>query len=174
MGDKTKLTTADFHTSKEYLACTPKQRVWVDTFLATQDATVATQTAYTVTGESARTLTYAVRDSHNVRAAVNAALGRSEQEAFLEEIQRDIRRAPAGSDRRVRAMAMYARMKWGDTEAAAVQNSKPQVPAMVSSGDVQIFPPKFKVGEICQQDGVDYIVTKVSEDGEVLDAKEAQ
>src|ERR1700674_1124950 len=93
-------TTDEFHASKEYLSLNAKQRVWLDVFIETQDAAQATQTAYNPATETyGKLLRYKIEANPRMRAAVNVALGRSEQEAFLVGVLEDIRRAPKGSDR---------------------------------------------------------------------------
>lgn len=136
MPTKARLTDGEFHASREYLELTAQQRVWVDAFLNTPDALQATKTAYKSADETARTFTYRLRANPRVRAAVNLALGRSEQEAFLDEVKRDIDRAPVGSDRRVRAEAMYARMKWGDSEPANKPENQNPRPVGTTAGRV--------------------------------------
>jgi hypothetical protein len=115
------------HASKEYLACTPKQRLWVDTFLASQDAMRATQTAYP-SAKYQQACSAQLRVNFHIRAALNVALGLSEYEMFLGEVQREIQHAPVGSDRRIRALAMYARMKWGDRDEAVKSPAAPEDP----------------------------------------------
>jgi hypothetical protein len=132
---------AVLHASKEYLACTPKQRVWVDTFMACQDAVQATRAAYP-SAKYSQAFAAQLRANFHIRAALNAALGLSEYEMFLDEVQREIHHAPTGSDRKIRALAMYARMKWGDK---GDESTKPTTITPIPKPQTEPTPPERKV-----------------------------
>lgn len=157
--------TANFHASKEYLALNDKQRVWVDIFVATQDAALATQTAYSpATVVYGKLLQYKIEATARIRAALNRYLGRSEEEVFLDEVQETMRRAPKGSDRQVRAQALYARLKYdirpdaADPEPAQVPPAAAPAPKVATPAPAVLPKPKHWIGERVSQRGPDGIV----------------
>jgi hypothetical protein len=119
------ITLSDLQTSREYLACSSKMRHWL-TILIENGFDYPAATAAAFDCKNPRVFSYAVRNWPKVRAALNLYLGRSEQEAFLDDLQKTIRRAPAGSDRQVRAQALYARLKWNVSSPAS---EEPETPA---------------------------------------------
>jgi hypothetical protein len=118
---KTALTLAELQASPEYLVCSPKMQVWLTTLIQSNfDYKLATATAYNCKNpRQAHVFSFAVRKWPVVRAALSLYLGRSVQDVFLEDLKETIRRAPKGSDRQVRALALYARMKWGVSSPAS-------------------------------------------------------
>jgi hypothetical protein len=119
------ITLSDLQASPEYLACSSKMRLWLTTLIENGfDYPAATAAAFNC--KNPRVFSYAVRNWTKVRAALNLYLGRSEQDAFLDDLQKTIRRAPAGSDRQVRAQALFARLKWNVSSPAS---DEPDAPA---------------------------------------------
>jgi len=122
---KSKMTLDEFKRTQEYAACSDKMKLWLVTLIENGfDYIAATAAAFNA--KNPRVFSYAVRNWTKVRAALNLYLGRSEQDAFLEELQKTIRRAPSGSDRQVRAQALYARLKWNVQSPAS---EEPETPA---------------------------------------------
>jgi len=159
--------TADvFHASREYVRLTAKQRAWLDIFIFTRDAVLATKTAYNAASDTyARLLAHQIEANSRIRAALNVYQGRSEQEIFLADLQETIRRAPKGSVAQVRAQALYARMKFGVSTPDS--DHEPVAPTAASES-----PLRFQVGEICLQDGKQYRVTSIDVNGQPLTADE--
>jgi hypothetical protein len=172
---KSAVSLAALQASPEYLACTPKMQVWLTTLIESNfDYKLATATAFNCKNlRQAHVFSFAVRKWSVIRAALNLYLGRSEQDAFLEDLKETIRRAPKGSDRQVRAQALYARMKWGVSNPAS---DKPEAasktePSTAKPAAASVAPPaRFHVGEIAILDGKQYRVTVVNPDGSVAEA----
>jgi hypothetical protein len=133
-GTRGVMTLSDLQASKEYLACSAKMRVFLTTLIENGfDYPAATAAGFNC--KNPRVFSYAVRNWAKVRAALNLYLGHSEQDIFLDELQQTIRRAPKGSDRHVRALALYARMRFGvdtsgsdDSTGPVAATSKSETP----------------------------------------------
>src|SRR5712692_2056121 len=178
------ITLAELQASPEYLACTPKMQVWLTTLIQSKfDYKLATATAFNCKNlRQAHIFSYAVRKWAVVRAALNLYLGRSEQDVFLTDLQETIRRAPNGSDRQVRAQALYARLKFGvsppdgdepvERQPEAASKPPAQTAAPEASAASEVSPERFQVGEICRQDGKQYRVTSIDANGQPLTADE--
>jgi hypothetical protein len=161
---KNVITLAELQASPEFLACTPKMQTWLTTLIENQfDYIRATAAAFDC--KNAQVFSYAVRSWPRIRAALNLYFGRSEQDQFLEDLAQTIRRAPKGSDRRVRAMALYARMKFGVNE-----NAEPEAATENETIDPVVIH-KFRVGEIATLEGRQFRVTAVNDDGTVSEAE---
>jgi hypothetical protein len=104
------ITRKEFHASKEFLALTDKQRVWVDAFVDSQDAGQATRTAYGDQTDSAyrAMLTRKVETSPRVLAALDLFYGRSPKEKFLRDLQLDIKRAKGVA--KIEARRLFAKI----------------------------------------------------------------
>jgi len=170
-GLKPVMSLAEFQTSLEFLACTEKAQRWLVALVESNlDYRAATLSVYSKTPRQAQILSYAVRKWPSVRRALNLYLGRTDKDAFLEDLQTTIRRAPEGSVARVKAMALYARMKFGvGEEPEAAASKTPVAPAAPGSSE----PVRFKIGEeVTDDNGKRFIVTGISADGlEVTDAE---
>lgn len=120
--------------SPEYAACSDKMKLWLQTLISSDfNYKLATATAYNCKNlRQAHVFSYAVRKWPVIRAALNLYLGRSEQDVFLEDLKETIRRSPVGSDRHVRAQALYARLKFGVSESSAEPEAEP-VPVIPDS-----------------------------------------
>jgi hypothetical protein len=150
--EKGVITHREFHESREYLALTAKQRVWIDSFIASQDAALATRTAYQSESTSySKLFTYKMEANSRIQAALNLFFGRSPREVFLQELEKDIRRSPKGSIARIQAQNLYARMAFGD------ETENPSVPSAEPEPLIQ----KFSIGEQFKQAGVKYRVEAV-------------
>jgi hypothetical protein len=137
------ITTNEFHVSKEFLALTEKQRIWIDSFIESQDAELATRTAYKSGSDVYMKLfTYRIEANPRIVAALNLFYGRSPREAFLQELQQDIRRSPKGSIARIQAQNLYARMAFGS------DSENPTVPSTETETSMQQFP----IGAVIVQD----------------------
>ena len=133
---KSAMTLEEFKLTPEYAACSDKMKLWLVTLIENGfDYTAATASAFDCTYP--RVFSYAVRNWAKVRAALNLYLGRSEQDVFLDELQKTIRRAPLGSDRQVRAQALYARLKWNVQSPAS---EEPEAPATSISKSKALAP----------------------------------
>jgi hypothetical protein len=130
---KTVLTADELKQTPEFLACSPKMRVWLLALLENGfDYTAASAAAFNCTFPEK--FGYAVRNWPAVRAALAVVFRWSDRDVMLDEIKRDIRRAPVGSDRRVRAQAIYARLRYDlppEADEHAVPTGKP-IPAPTS------------------------------------------
>jgi hypothetical protein len=175
---KAAITFAEFQASKEYLACTPKMQVWLTTLIESNfDYKLATATAFNCKNlRQAHVFSYAVRKWPIIRTALNLYLGLSEQDVFMADLQETIRRAPKGSDRHVRALALYARLKFGVAEGSAEPQQGARTtdaPATVSEVSQQ----RFHVGQIItdrDDHGVVHTgrVIAVDANGQLLDVEE--
>jgi len=133
------MTLDELKRSPEYAECSDKMKRWLVTLIENGfDYTAATATAFTC--KYPEKFSHSVRKWPAIRVALNRYLGRSEQDVFLADLQETIRRAPKGSDRHVRALALYARMRFGvDTPGG---EAEPQAPAATNKSEA---PAKSKV-----------------------------
>jgi hypothetical protein len=127
------MTKEAFHSTQSYLALTTRQRAWVDTFIDSQDAAMATKTAYGDNrDESYRAmLTRKVETSSKVIAALDVFYQRSEKDRFVRDLRLNIQNS---------------------TGIARVESQKllAKVLGLVSSDVEQ---PVCKVGDIVLQNG---------------------
>jgi hypothetical protein len=139
------ITEAEFHASREYRALTERQRKWVEIVVTTQDPDRATREAFGATAEAyVKMLTGKLETSPRVRAALHFYFGRTEREAFLEDVKTDLRRSKPGSIARTKFAALYAKLTFGvDPESEAEGTNTPD---------------KFAIGEKFKQNGQTYQV----------------
>ena len=143
---KTVLTADELKQTPEFLACSPKMRVWLLALLENGfDYPAASAAAFNCTFPEK--FGYAVRNWPAVRAALAVVFRWSDRDVMLDEIKRDIRRAPVGSDRRVRAQAIYARLRY-DLPPEAIADLERYFEYLRSyyniPQDQPVFPPKPK------------------------------
>jgi hypothetical protein len=180
---KSVTTLHEFQATPEYLACTPKMQVWLTTLIESNfDYKLATATAYNCKNlRQAHVFSYAVRKWPIIRAALNVYLGKSERDSFLEDLEQTIRRAPKGSDRQVRAQALYARMKFGVSTPDNDEPTSARDPQTVTSKPETLAtsdePIRFYVGQIItdrDEQGILHTgrVLSVDEHGKFIDVEE--
>jgi hypothetical protein len=158
------ISWAEFESTTQWKRLTPAQKFWFIAYLASGDEVFAARLAFHCRSElNTRNLARQTSKSPRVVAALNVYRGKSEREVFLEELERTIRASEDGSVAKVRAMSLYARLKFdiADEPEAKDATKNPPEPA-----------PKFAVGDICVQDGVRYRVTSIDEHGKPLAADE--
>ena len=143
-----------FHASKEYLAVTDKQKVWLDVFIDSQDAALATSTAYGAQTDSAyrAMLTRKVESSPRVLAALDLFYGRTPREKFLRDLQNDI--AHSKGIAKIEARRLYAKVTGID-----------------GSPTEEIEHLVCKIGDIVLVDGVKHRVTAVDASGKPTDGE---
>jgi hypothetical protein len=127
------ITTAELHASKEYLALTEKQRVWLDVFISTQDAQQATKTAYKSVGRYAQMFTYEIEANLRIRAALNLYWGRSKQEVLEEQRLRSVKQL-------VRATKFQLRHT--EPGSTAAQRLTSQLQSLLLGGKVEAEDPE--------------------------------
>lgn len=138
------MTMESFHTSHEFLSLTPKQRVWIKSFIASQDARHATVAAYgaETTEEYRAMLTAKVESSPRVIAALDAFYQRSPRERFLRDLERDIKHSDGIA--KVEAQKLFAKVAGFVSDSNAKPESQP-----VHIGDVVLVNgSKFRVTAI--------------------------
>lgn len=116
----------EWRASKEYLQCSPKQRLWLDTLISNGfDYTGATVAAFECKSvKNAQIFSYSVRRSRVVKSALNLYLRKTELDCDLEESFRQFHRAEPGSIAAQRFWAQILRLKYGmkpETEHGPVQ-----------------------------------------------------
>jgi len=104
------MTKEEFRASKEFLALTDKQRRWVDVFVDSQDAALATRIAYGDHTDSPyrAMLTRKVESSPRVIAALDLYFARSPREKFLRDLENDIKHSTGVA--RIEARRLYAKI----------------------------------------------------------------
>ena len=140
------LTLEEFHASPEFRALTDRQRKWVDIVVVTRDPDRDTREAFGATNNDAyaKMLTGKVETSPRVRAALHLFYGRTEREAFLEDVKTDLRRSKPGSIARTKFASLYAKLTFGvDPEPESEDTNAPD---------------KFAIGEKFKQNGQTYQV----------------
>lgn len=142
------ITREKLHASKEYLALTDKQRVWVDSFVDSQDAALSTRIAYGDQSDSAyrAMLTRKIETSPRVLAALDLFYGRSPKECFVRDLTLDIARSKGIA--RVEARRLFARVV-GFIDGARSDSEYPVC----------------KIGDVVLADGVKHRVTAVDASG---------
>ncbi len=161
------VTWDEMAASSQWLALTPRQRVWVVGFLATNDEVWATKMSYEGNNpEVLRTKRYEVRRNPAVRCAIGFFRG-NERETLLDEVRESIRKSEPGSVAQVRALSLYARL----AGFVAPEGGEAEKPAeKVAENPVH----KFRVDETFTQKGIRYRVTAVDANGRILDAEEIE
>lgn len=112
---KSRMTLAELEQTAEFKKLTPPQMMFVQTLVQSFldcgvfDRRLATQAAYAVEGENARTW-----GAHLVRKPKIAAVlrvfqsyGKSKREILLDDLQAEIQAAPLGSKARAQLVALY-------------------------------------------------------------------
>jgi hypothetical protein len=145
------MSKESFHVSKEFSALTDKQRVWVDSFVDTQDAGQATCIAYGNHTDPAyrAMLCRKIETSPRVLAALDLFYGRSPKEKFLRDLQNDIARAKGVA--KIEARRLFAKV-------AGLDGPEPEHPVC-------------KIGDIVLVDGVKHRVTAVDANGRPTDGE---
>jgi hypothetical protein len=92
------MTLTEFESTFEFLACSEKQRRWLQTLLANGfDYTKATELAFDCSNpRNARLFGYAVRRQTHIVAALNLYLGRPEPDAVKVRHQKSVRKLLRG------------------------------------------------------------------------------
>jgi hypothetical protein len=170
---KALLTIEQLRQSPEFLACTAKAQTWIIALVESGsrfDYKAATLAAYDCKSpRQAQIFSHAIRKWPSIRRVLALYLGLSEKDQFLEDLQQTIRHAPEGSIAKVKAMSLFARLKFCVGEDGAPEAAASKTPTAPAPADSQ-----FKVGDRVtnDEDGRDYIVASVSPDGsEVLEAE---
>jgi hypothetical protein len=148
------------HTSKEYLALTDKQKVWVNTFIETSDPKRATVEAYggDTSPEYRAMLCRKIQTSPRILDVLDVWFGVSSRDKFLRTLEADIKTLQGVA--KIQALKLYARAAGilddsDDVESAAIEPEH-----------------KFSVGDICVQSGLKFRVTSIDLDGKPLTAEE--
>jgi hypothetical protein len=158
------VTWDEFAASAQWLALTPRQKVWTVAYLASNDETFATTMAYDrKNAESMRIQRYEVRRHPVVRSAIGLFRG-NERETLLDDVRRTAQKAEPGSVAQVRALSLYARLA-GYVTSEAVETEKP-----AEKRAEKPVSPKFKVGDVATLDGKTYRITALNPDGTVSEA----
>lgn len=141
----------EFHSSKEYLALTEKQKVWVDRFIETQDAALATKLAYgDHTDETYRAmLTRKIETSNRVCDALDVFYQRDEKDKFIRNLELNIKNS---------------------TGIAKIEGQKllARILGLLSSDAEQVV---AKVGDVVLVDGVKHRVTAIDANGKPTDGE---
>ena len=143
-----------FHASREFLSLTEKQRVWVDSFIETSDANLATREAYSADDDAyVAMFTRKIETSPRIIAALDLFFARSPREKFLRDLQNDI--ACSKGIAKVEARRLYAKMVFG-VDGAPTEEVEHSV---------------CKVGDIVLVEGVKHRVTAVDANGKPTDGE---
>lgn len=148
-----------FHALSEYLALTEGQKKWVDIFIETPDANLATRKAYGATDAAyVAMLTRKIETSPRIIAALDRYLGRTPRERFLRDLELDIKHAKGmGRAELRRLQAQILGFDATDAELGAPTGER------------------FKVGDLCVQNGRTYRITAIDpETGRPLTADEIE
>lgn len=128
------LAVDEWHASKEYLQCSAKQRLWLDTLVSNGfDYTAATVAAFGCKSlKNAQIFSHAVRRARVVKAALNLYLRKTELDCDIEETFKQYQRAEPGSVAAQRLWSQLLRLKYGlrsEPEAESAAAAKvPRVP----------------------------------------------
>lgn len=166
--------------TKEWNACTPKQRFWLETFVESNgDALLATQNAYGFKNELyAQQFTHQVQGNVHVRAVLNLLSGRSERDEFLDALSKKLlKKLRSKADLTVAdkeaIQHLFAGRGWkvpeGVRDELRTNGYKPAQRTESNSA-----PQPFKVGDLIPQNGIDYEVLAVNSDGKVTSVRNTQ
>jgi hypothetical protein len=156
--------------SKEWQALTAKQRLWVDTLVASNgDAVLATRSAYAAAPENATLLTYEVQANLKIRAALAIYYAQSPLDVFLADLKTTISKSKGVA--KTEAMKLYADLQlrllrgedlsgWG-----GLTPSKSQAAAEPENPE-----PVYHVGDIVLIDNKKCRVTAINADGRPTEA----
>jgi hypothetical protein len=140
------IATAEFHASKEFLALTDGQRKWIDVFIETSDANLATREAYGTNDDAYIAMfTRKIESSPRVIAALDLYFARSPRDRFLRDLQNDI--AHSTGIARIEARRLYARITGLDAPNAETEQ------------------PVCKIGDVVLVEGVKHRVTATDANG---------
>jgi hypothetical protein len=123
----------EWHATKEYLGCSAKQKLWLDTLVSNGfDYTAATVAAFECKSvKNAQIFSHAVRRARVVKVALNLYLRKTELDCDIEETFRQYQRAEPGSVAAQRLWSQLLRLKYGvrsEIEAEPEAAKAPQVP----------------------------------------------
>ncbi len=160
-------TWDELEASPQWHRLSSQQKAWVVIHITTGDPVQATSFAYRCSSpKNARCLSYEIRKSEAVVDALNFWNGKSERDLMLEHAQENLRNSEPGSIAASKFLAMCIQLG-GLTRPAAT-------PAAGDCGTFDPEPTRFKVGDICTQDGTNYRVTKLDAVGKILEAEEIE
>jgi hypothetical protein len=143
-----------FHASKEFLALTDSQRKWLDIFIETQDANLATRKAYSASDDAYIAMfTRKTETSPRIIAALDLYYARSPRERFLRDLQNDI--AHSKGVAKIEARRLYAKMVFG----------------VDGPPTEEVEHPVCKINDIVLVDGVKHRVTSVDASGRPTDGE---
>ena len=141
-----------FHASKEFLALTQKQKSWVNAFVDSLDAGLATRAAYgDETDEAYRAmLTRKIETSPRIIAALDLFFARTPRERFLRDLESDIKHSTGIA--KIEARRLYAKITGLDgSPTDGVEHCK--------------------IGDIVLVEGVKHRVTAVDKNGKPTDGE---
>jgi hypothetical protein len=167
----------------EFAHLSPKMANWVRAYVKNYidsgklDPTTATKAAYDCrSDETARTFGYQLIGNPKIILALNRFFGNSPEQAFLKEVERAIYNRKL-TVAQVRALELLCRVNgWANglprstdirvgAQNEPEENTAPAVPPQTSR-------PRFRVGDLCTQNGQTFRVTSVDANGQPLTAEE--
>jgi hypothetical protein len=168
----------DLSRTSAFHRLSPKQAVWVLTYVQGYldtgifDPLAATKASYDCANEeSARTFGYQLISHPKILIAMNRFFGDSPEQSFLNQVEQACFNKKL-SVAQVDALKLYGELRgWTGRRNRAVEEDEP----VLDGGTAEASPkPRFKVGDICLQDGQKFRVTSLSPDGEPLTATEIE
>jgi hypothetical protein len=154
----------EFVASPEYKRLTPPQKVWVVCFFASGDPFFAARLAFNCSSEiNVRNMARQTERSPRIVAALNLYRGKTEREIFLQELEKTIRASEDGSVAKVRAMSLYARLKFDVQTPDEPAESGKCSPAKAG---------RFKVGDPVLINGEKRKVLAVDANGEPIEVSD--
>jgi hypothetical protein len=151
--EKSRKWLDELRTTPEFQLLTTKQQIFVSAYLSsgrqngTYDSLAAVRTAYDVSSATnATVLSYEILGNPKIKKVLDLHFNRTEREAFLEDLLRTIARSKGTA--KVRAMALYAKMKFG-IDTADDSEKQSSVPKPNQDGEA----PVFHVGDLVEQEG---------------------
>lgn len=155
----------------EWQDCTPKQQFWLERFIESGDPTLATAETYKCSSaRNCKILSYEIPQQVRVRAVLDLYYGRTNREAFLNKLQRQIETGDL-------SIAQIEATKFLCSLRGWMSPTLPNIHGRVSAGEhtASSAPKLYKVGDTCTQDGIAYRITEVNADGtKILNAVEVE
>lgn len=104
---------AEIIKTPEWARLSAHQKMFLETYLPSNDKNFATCAAYNAQGESARVLSYKILKERKVIAVLNKFHRKNSRQLFAEQLLADVEASKSGSLARARLRALYAHVAFG-------------------------------------------------------------
>jgi hypothetical protein len=108
----THMSTAEFLKTPEFARLSPHQKMWLRSYLDSDNLIFAAYAAYpNVAEEHLRAFSYKVRRQKKIQAAMDRYFNRSKRDIFLDQLERDIKKSKGPA--KIELQMRFAELKFG-------------------------------------------------------------